>query len=539
MGSIQSFDVVNTQASSGEPSRLDMDEMALDFPNRRGHEMVFLPYQRPPTVASETIWIGEDEYTSQPPGAWMLVRRLGTLPRDALTYFRAAHLVPAVGDEQLYVLTGQETIDGIPCRVYTNIGPTFDPSGFGQIDIEVYWVGIADHIVYQSQVRSGGEPGEYTDVHRLRQINASLAITPPARATLVTLSPSPTPIPTPVPAGWTIVTTPEPEGGTSRLAGVVVVAADDGWAVGSRPAELGQALIEHWNGQTWQPVPQPAPRKSELLAVAATGPADVWAVGAGAGGPAGVPLPLTLHWDGRTWQQIPAPALSGPGSSLSAVTALAPDDVWAVGRRYYGAPIVLHWNGVEWRQVPFGVATRVSDVALNGISGRAPDDVWLVGAQPRPRRVETLIAHWDGRRWQEVPGPNPGLYGNRLYAVSATQAGTWAVGTYDDQPLIIRWTGQQWEQVPGPARRPGVSRSELFTITGGVGNTAWAAGDDGQTLVLRWDGRMWQPVPSPNASPRDNRILGLTVAPNGDLWAAGTNGLLDMQQQLALRYRPP
>jgi hypothetical protein len=131
------------------------------------------------------------------------------------------------------------------------------------------------------------------------------------------------------------------------------------------------------------------------------------------------------------------------------------------------------------------------------------------------------------------------LYGNRLYAVSATQAGTWAVGSYDDQPLIIRWTGQQWEQVPGPARRPGVSRSQLFTITGGAGNTAWAAGDDGQTLVLRWDGRTWQPVPSPNASPRDNRILGLAVAPNGDLWAAGTNGLLDMQQQLALRYRPP
>src|SRR5262249_42637791 len=60
-----------------------------------------------------------------------------------------------------------------------------------------------------------------------------------------------------------------------RLDGVVVTARCSAWAVGSYTS--GRALIERWNGSTWNQVPAPGPKSnSALFAVASTSPDDVW-----------------------------------------------------------------------------------------------------------------------------------------------------------------------------------------------------------------------------------------------------------------------
>ncbi len=150
---------------------------------------------------------------------------------------------------------------------------------------------------------------------------------------------------------------------------------------------------------------------------------------------------------------------------------------------------------------------------------------------------QTLTLHWDGRAWQRVPSPNPGARDNRLYAVSATAGGVWAVGEAvdaagRDQTLILRWDGTHWQQQASPS--PGAQTNQLLAVTGRTPSDAWAGGTDGQTLVEHWDGRAWRVVPSPNSGPAGDRILGLAVAPNGDLWAVGSG----TAGALALRYQP-
>jgi hypothetical protein len=66
--------------------------------------------------------------------------------------------------------------------------------------------------------------------------------------------------------------------------------------------------------------------------VSAIAPDDVWAVGTYAGDD-GIEDPLTVHWDGSTWTEVPTQA-GGDGDavdSLVGAAAGANGDVWAVG----------------------------------------------------------------------------------------------------------------------------------------------------------------------------------------------------------------
>src|SRR4051794_28512537 len=68
------------------------------------------------------------------------------------------------------------------------------------------------------------------------------------------------------------------------------------------------------------------------------------------------------------------PSTAAAGTSLNAVAAVAPDDVWAVGASYDGrhaTPLTQHWDGVTWTSVPGpeirGVLTAISAVGPNDV----------------------------------------------------------------------------------------------------------------------------------------------------------------------------
>src|SRR5258707_8443285 len=65
---------------------------------------------------------------------------------------------------------------------------------------------------------------------------------------------------------------------------------------------------------------------ASLFALAAVSQQDVCAVGTRDAHAA------IVHWDGRSWRDAPLPALGATSSALSAVEAIGPRDVWAVGR---------------------------------------------------------------------------------------------------------------------------------------------------------------------------------------------------------------
>ena len=98
----------------------------------------------------------------------------------------------------------------------------------------------------------------------------------------------------------------------TKLRGVAGAADNDVWAVGS-VSGTNQSLIEHWDGSSWSIVP--SPNIGELTAVTAVANDNVWTVG-----PGGI-----LHYDGSSWTQANAPA------GAYGIASREPDNVWAVG----------------------------------------------------------------------------------------------------------------------------------------------------------------------------------------------------------------
>ena len=67
----------------------------------------------------------------------------------------------------------------------------------------------------------------------------------------------------------------------------------------------------------------------------------------------------------------------------------------------------------------------------------------------------TLIEHWNGSAWKQVPSPNPSSTDNNLLSVAATSASNaWAVGGYENgttsRTLIEHWNGTAWKHVSSP-----------------------------------------------------------------------------------------
>ncbi len=101
---------------------------------------------------------------------------------------------------------------------------------------------------------------------------------------------------------WTITPSADgPSAPQSELSGVAARTSTDAWAVGSftKPNNLVRTLVERWDGSSWARVKSPnagQPAGGQLSGVVALAADDAWAVGSfGQGAPSRT---LIEHWDG-------------------------------------------------------------------------------------------------------------------------------------------------------------------------------------------------------------------------------------------------
>jgi hypothetical protein len=112
--------------------------------------------------------------------------------------------------------------------------------------------------------------------------------------------------------------------------------------------------------------------------------------------------PIILHWDGRSWHRVPSPNIPDSarynlaGIELTSVSAVSANDVWAVSRI-----ATEHWDGTRWRIVASPRKRRNTIAALSAVAAIVPRDVWAVGEV----LYETVAAHWNGARWGIAPSP--------------------------------------------------------------------------------------------------------------------------------------
>jgi hypothetical protein len=345
------------------------------------------------------------------------------------------------------------------------------------------------------------------------------SVTPPPTATPVIPSATPTP---PCGGSWTSVPVPTASANSHLLAAVAVHNSNDIWAVGRYVnANLSSdSLTAHWNGQAWQIVPSPTRFGTTYLnGVAVVSANDVWAVGYDTLGT------LTLHWDGTAWQIVPSPN-DGFSNELYGVTALASNNVWAVGSTSASAntqeTLILHWDGVTWGQFSSPNSTLVNNW-LYAVTAVGPNDLWAVGtAAPSPdTHYDSLTLHWDGSAWSVVPSPNGATTFNMLYGVAGVAADdVWAVG----QSQALHWDGSAWTEVPRPAGR-------WNGITALAAGDAWAVGSiwnvglqRTEAVTAHWNGTQWVGVPSPT-EPGNTELNSVAAVTTNELWAVGITGI--------------
>jgi hypothetical protein len=300
-----------------------------------------------------------------------------------------------------------------------------------------------------------------------------------------------------------------------------------------------------------QDTPNPNPQGNTLNAVAAISSSDAWAVGFQNDNNLNDSRTLTQHWNGTAWKTVASPnpgSISSQctnfntGNVLTAVAAVATNDVWAVGYSFTCnsllKPMALHWNGVQWSVVPSPKLNTNDNAAFNSVIALATNDVYAVGYKPASNgAVQTLIEHWNGLAWSVIASPNANGTGNVLTGVTANSpTDIWAVGDQtapgiEVRTLALHFNGSTWSIVPtpNPVHGGNLTQNVLTSVVAAGPNDVTAVGftlanQKELTMVQHWDGSSWKVVASPNMSRTVgsfNTLRGVTAVNRSDLYAVG------------------
>jgi hypothetical protein len=238
-----------------------------------------------------------------------------------------------------------------------------------------------------------------------------------------------------------------------------------------------------------------------------------------------------------SWAIVASPNAGTHPSTLDGVAAVSASEGHAVGsslapRAGVFPTLIERCDGSVWRVVN-APSVGSNDNTLYGVTAVGPNDGWAVGAYSVPRLQTPIL--WNGSKWKVVTGPNLGYGDNIVYDVAPTgRSGELrAVGSAfdaegDTVPLALRWNGSTWKvtSIPGPV--PGFDA--LFGIAAAAPGDLWAVGDRGgfghpfRTLAEHWDGSAWTIERTRNRGARDTHLYDIAHVPGtGDFWAAGTS----------------
>ncbi|MCC6906791.1 MAG: hypothetical protein IT430_02510 [Phycisphaerales bacterium] len=273
-----------------------------------------------------------------------------------------------------------------------------------------------------------------------------------------------------------------------------------------------------------------------------------------------------------SWELVPTPDVGNSVTRLTGVSALSPDDAWAVGIWRndpvgYG-PLAVRWNGAAWSLVDLPDTSHLgTSPQTTGVDAAPNGDVWVVGylTTPYPTNNLPLVLRWRGNSWNYVDtvtlrpqtvypfGPRGGF----LYEVDAVTADDiWAVGLaagYGDAsatsvPLAAHWDGSDWTdiEVPLVANR----HHELTDVVAIASDDVWAVGDYRNVagpflgVTYHWDGQSWSHVDSPVEHMGSSGLDDIAASGPNDVWAlGGGDGAVVLKHwngsQWSLRQPPP
>jgi hypothetical protein len=232
------------------------------------------------------------------------------------------------------------------------------------------------------------------------------------------------------------------------------------------------------------------------------------------------------------------PAASTFSGHLSGVAATSAANAWAVGSTGSSSSpktLIVHWNGTAWAQVPSPAPAGGAE--LSGVAAASVSSAWAVGCTSCfTSSPKTLILRWNGKAWTQVPSPSPGARSG-LSSVAATSAGNaWAVGgvvSSSSSPgtgLILHWNGKAWGRVPSPLPPAGKFGNGLAGVAATSAANAWAVGCTdgcpvgGTPVIERWNGTVWKQVAAPTTPFALYNLTAVAATSTANAWAVGGGG---------------
>jgi hypothetical protein len=345
---------------------------------------------------------------------------------------------------------------------------------------------------------------------------------------------------TPSGGGWQLAPSPSIGNLDNNLAAVSAGSASDAWAVGTyypqgSPNVLA-TLGEHWDGSTWTayPLPDVGPNENTLLGVSDGSTGSAWAVGYYVNAEY-KQTALVEHYNGSSWQVVSVPQPGGTGNILYGVAAISDSDVWVVGGQQDAAgiwhPLAEHWNGSSWT-VSSPVDPNGGGNLLYSVSAVSNGNVYASGQTGSGFPSSTLAEQWNGSKWTQLSSPADATESLAAFGSTATGSALTLVGTRetDSSPfttMVASGAPSSLGLVSSP--NVGTGEQDLFAATTATDGTTWADGwyidpssGNHETLMEQGVGGVWSVVPTINPGANgDNGFAGIATIPGGGVWAVG------------------
>ena len=146
----------------------------------------------------------------------------------------------------------------------------------------------------------------------------------------------------------------------------MTTAGPEVWLIPTLASTAGDVVFSTTDGLTW--TPRRGPTSATLNAISATAPDDVWVVGDA----------FIEHWNGQTWE-VPIGACSqGPRGNLNDVHAFARGQVVVTGATSDYATVSV-WNGQDWRHL----VENDDNIELEAVSTLSSAVGWAAGSGGR------------------------------------------------------------------------------------------------------------------------------------------------------------
>ncbi|WP_067455257.1 hypothetical protein [Actinomadura macra] len=259
----------------------------------------------------------------------------------------------------------------------------------------------------------------------------------------------------------------------------------------------------------WRNVPLPEPAAPQTLGqLAATGPRDIWLLGA----ETGLEGALLLRWRGHGWTRSVLPATFGVGGNLFA--ASGPRSAWTL-RTDWGS--ASHWDGTRWNEVE-----RPLQRGGESLSAAPGTTAWAV--MENYREQDYPVLRFEKGAWARQTLPLDRLDEPKLVSVGSSRDIWVAVKTFSSRPYTLRWDGRNWTKIPNTPPTDGAH--EITEILPLGPRRAWAYRRGGavpnhQTL-LRWSGGEWENIPVPEWLDYEPH---LASDGRGGVWLGTSNGV--------------